>query len=181
MIFKKYDIPKVSLVSILSIDNLLYLPDFKSGERIFQIAKQVSFFCKKNSDFLLQTYTPDNPILETIQKMDYESFYKNEIESREIFSYPPFSNIIKLIYKHRDRYISESEAEKLAKKIIDLNLKNVQVLGPAPAYIPKIKNNYIWQIILKVKNTKEAKKEKDALLKNIPENWIIDVSPESLL
>lgn len=181
LLFKKYDIPKVSLVSILSMDNLFYLPDFKSGERIFQIARQVSFFCKKNSDFLLQTYTPDHPVLETIRKMDYESFYKSEIESRKAFSYPPFSQIIKLIFKHKNRYASETEAERLTEKIINLNLKNIQVLGPAPAYIPKIRNNYIWQIILKLNSKKEAEKEKNLLIKNIPEGWTIDVNPESLL
>ncbi|MBI3671233.1 primosomal protein N', partial [Candidatus Azambacteria bacterium] len=181
LLFKKYDLLKVELAAVLSMDNLLYLPDFRSGERIFQVASRISFFCGKNSDFIIQTYTPENPIFEIIKNMDYEKFYKNEIQSRETFGYPPFSSLIKLIYKNKDRKIAELEADRLTSKIEKLNLKNIRILGPAPAYIPKVKNNYIWQVIVKIKNTDDPKKEKDLLLKNIPEGWIIDVNPESLL
>ncbi|MEK7453036.1 MAG: primosomal protein N' [Patescibacteria group bacterium] len=181
LLFKKYNLPKIDLAVVLSIDNLLYMPDFRSGERIFQIAKDMALICNKKSDFLLQTYTPDNTLFEIIRSMNYESFFKNEILLREAFSYPPFTNIIKLIYKNKDKNLAESEAFRVADKINKSNFKSIQILGPAPAYIPKIKNNYIWQIIIKIKNIDDSVKEKDILLKSIPEGWIIDVNPISLL
>ncbi len=178
ILFKNKDIPKSDLVAILSMDNLFYLPDFKSGERIFQIAKNMSLFSSCDGDFILQTYTPENEVLQIIQKLDYDIFYKNEIEAREIFFYPPFSEVLKLIYKNKDSKKAEKSALLLIKKLKSLNLKDVIFMGPAPAYISKIRGQYIWQIVVKLKPGSKYKKD---IFKNVPNDWIVDVNPESLL
>jgi len=181
LLFKKYDLAKVELVAVLSLDNLLYAPDFKSGERVFNILSRISSFCKNKGKFYLQTYTQENPVLELAAKLNYDEFYKNEISAREIFSYPPFSKLIKLIYKNKNRSLAEREAEKLTEKFKKLNLSAIQLLGPAPAYIPKVRNEYIFQIIVKIKISGDLENKKNTLLKNVSEGWIIDVDPKSLL
>ena len=143
--------------------------------------RELFFLGKNKTKFLLQTYTPEHGIFEIIKDLDYRKFYKQEIESREAFGYPPFSKLVKLIFKDRNKDFAEKESKKMAIKINALKLTAVQVLGPAPAYIPKVKNEYIWHIILKIKNTKKGEEEKSLVFKNIPDNWTIDVSPENLL
>lgn len=182
LLFKKRELLKADLVCVLSLDNILYIPDFKSGERIFRIMREVSSLGKDKAEFLLQTYTPEHGIFDIIKNLDYENFYKQEIESREAFGYPPFSELVKLTFKNKDSSLAEKEAKKLAGKINNLQLKEIQILGPAPAHTPKIKNEYIWNVILKIQNDKNCEEEeKNTVLKNIPEGWTIDVNPESLL
>lgn len=181
LLLRKHGALKADLICILSIDNILYIPDFKSGERIFRIMREFSLFGKDKAKFLLQTYTPEHGIFEIIKDLDYEKFYKQEIESREAFGYPPFSALVKLIFKDKNKDFAGKEAKKMAAKISSLKLAAIQVLGPAPAYIPKVKNEYIWHIILKIENNEKGEEEKNAVLKNIPEGWTIDVNPESML
>lgn len=181
LLLRKHGALKADLVCILSIDNILYIPDFKSGERIFRIMRELSFLGKNKAKFLLQTYTPEHGIFEIIKDLDYEKFYKQEIESREAFGYPPFSKLVKLIFKDKNKDFAEKEVKKMAAKISSLKLTAIHVLGPAPAYIPKMKNEYIWHIILKIENNEKGEEEKNAVLKNIPEGWTIDVNPESML
>jgi len=181
LLFKKYDMPKVELVTILSLDNLLYTPDFRSGERVFNVFQNISTLCKSNGKLHLQTYTQENQVLELCAKINYEAFYKNEISSREMFSYPPFSRLVKLVYKNKDSRLAESEAVRLSEKLKKLELENVQILGPAPAHVPKVRNEYIFQIILKIRMAEDMENKKITLLKNIPEGWLIDVDPENLV
>jgi len=181
LLFKKYNMPKADLLAVLSMDNLLYQPDFRSGERIFKIARSMSSLGNKNSIFIIQTYTPENPTIEIASKLDYKKFYESEIAQRKVFSYPPFSHLIKLSYKSKYRQKADNESLKLAQKLKGLKLESVQILGPAPAYIPKIKQNYIFNIIIKIKDSKDFKKEKMMLLDKVEEGWTIDVDPENLL
>jgi primosomal protein N' (replication factor Y) len=181
LLFKKQELKKVNLVAILSLDNLLHIPDFRSGERIFSILKNISSFCKNKGKLYLQTYTQENQVLELAAKLDYDKFYKSEISARELFSYPPFAKLIKFIYKNKNKNLAESEAVRLSEKFKKLDMSNIQILGPAPAYIPKVRNEYIFQIIVKIKISDDFENKKSILLKNIPEGWIIDVDPSSLL
>lgn len=180
LLFKKYDMPKADLAAILSLDNLLYAPDFRSGERVFNILVKMSYFCKKSGKFYLQTYTQENPVLELCLRLDRDSFYKSEIAARKLFFYPPFAKLIRLSFKNKEKHFAEAEAVKLSEKLKKLAGENVQVLGPAPATIPKVRNEYIFQIILKIKTSEDMENKKTTLLRNVPEGWLVDVDPDSL-
>ena len=188
------DLPKVPLLAIISADTLLHLPDFRSGERLFQTINQLKKFT--NRQLIIQTYNPDSSSIILAVKNDFKSFYQQEIETRKILKYPPFSQLIKLAFRHQDPKKAFSEAKilfaKLSQQIkISKNFKEVilEIIGPAPAFIPKEKQKYIWQIIIKAKSIWLApQKERDDLLRQrnqflmtVPSNWEIDVDPETLL
>ena len=169
-------------IGVISIDTILHLPDFRAAERTFQLVYQL---IKMSDYFILQTYSSRNFSFQSAIRMDYETFYKKEIEERKTLGYPPFSRLIKLTCFNRDSDKGEKEARQIVdslnqtKKRLLLSDKQLIILGPAPAFIPRVRGQWKWNIILKIK--KENKKTKKELLKLVPQNWLIDVDPENLL
>lgn len=157
MIAKGLDNPNVTLVGVLSADSAFNLPDYRASERGFQLLTQVAGRAGRG-DFAgkvyFQTYSPDFYALQNAQNQDYETFYKNETEAREELAYPPFSRIVRLVTSSKNEF----RAEKLAQEIV-LRLKTIiekqgtaeflEVLGPAPCVISRIKDEYRFQIIIK--------------------------------
>lgn len=185
MIAKGWDIPGVDLVGIVLAETALNLPDFRSQERTFQLISQVAGRTGRKDNpgkVILQTYQPDNSTIQTAAKHDYITFFKNEIKQREELDYPPFSQLIKIIFRHKNKQKAHEKiinlANKLRSRISDLGFR-ISIIGPAPAFIPKIRNFYIWQIILKSKIFDVKLRNK--LLSVIPPGFLIDVDPESLL
>ena len=190
MILKAQDFKNVDLIGVVSIDSILNIPDFRSGERVFQTITKFLKLPKLNkAKIILQTYHPNNLIFRVALRGDYEDFYKNEIKDRRALTYPPFSNLIRLIYKNKDRKLCEENSKILAERLknriynIQYTKYKIQVLGPAPAFIPKERGRYIWQIVIKIRNESEKieNKLKNELLKIVPNDWTVDVDPESLL
>ncbi|EKD49728.1 MAG: hypothetical protein ACD_63C00064G0010 [uncultured bacterium] len=176
MIAKGWDLQKVATVGIISADTLLNIPDFRSNERTFELLTQVAGRTgrgKKKGSVILQTYNPENFIIRTAAKHDYKSFYKKEIRERKELNYPPFSKVIKLAYSSKDPKKASAEAEKLSKSLLKSKTKGCTILGPAPAFIPKIRGKYIWNIILKNWTNKD-------FLKKI-QSWSIDIDPINTL
>lgn len=157
MIAKGLDNPNVTLVGVLSADSSFNLPDYRASERGFQLLTQVAGRAGRG-DFAgkvyFQTYSPDFYALQNAQNQDYETFYKNELEAREDLAYPPFSQIVRLVASSRNEF----RAEKLSQEVV-LRLKTIiekqgtaeflEVLGPAPCVISRIKDEYRFQIIIK--------------------------------
>ncbi|PIZ56789.1 primosomal protein N' [bacterium (Candidatus Torokbacteria) CG_4_10_14_0_2_um_filter_35_8] len=187
MITKGWDFPKVGLVGIISADTVLNLPDFRSSERTFQLLTQVSGRTgrgRKNlGKVILQTYNLSNSAIKFASKHDFSGFFKEEIKVRKSLSYPPFSRIIKLIYSHKNEKKVIYKARGLARILKRKFKKNkeVEILGPSPTFISKVRGKFRWQIVVKIKKNVEDKKVKENLLKLMPSNWIVDVDPESLL
>jgi len=226
-----HDLPKAAVVAIISADTLMHLPDFRSDERMFQTILQLTNlvslppFVKKgwgefsdktnkmNSPYfpnplIIQTYNPQNKILQLAGEGNFKDFYKQEIETRQALKYPPFSQLIKLAYRHKDPKCAGQEAKILFAKLTQqINSSKIykdtvfELLGPSPAFISKQKGKYIWQIILKVKpywlpevglggqpevglqksDRDELLKTRNKLLSFVPPGWQIDVDPETLL
>ncbi|MBU1167176.1 primosomal protein N' [Patescibacteria group bacterium] len=183
MITKGWDLPKVDLVGIVSADVGLNLPDFRASERTFQLLTQVSGRTGRKDNrgkAILQTYYAENSIMKSVQHHNFLEYYQNEIKERKELDYPPFSKIIKLVIQDKN----EAKASKEATKTSDLLSKKIKefgfdLLGPAPAFIPKTHGSYKYQIILKfVKNEGPIK----AFLKEkLQPDWKIDIDPVSLL
>lgn len=181
MIAKGWDLPGVDLVGIISADNILNMPDFRASERGFSLITQVSGRTGRGQNrgqIILQTYNPENPILKMAAKHDYKSFFEDELPKRKELSYPPFSNLVHLSFSDKDPIKVEQSATDLNKKITQMSKNNgFSVIGPSPAFIPKVNNQYKWQIILKVNEAKNLDSVVEKMVELIPKNWKIDVNP----
>jgi primosomal protein N' (replication factor Y) len=160
----------VNWVGVLSADAHIYLPDFRSRERTFQLLTQVAGRAGrhiKEGQVLIQTYQPENPILQEVATGDYRQFYENEIAERKKHFYPPFSRLVLLVFSSKKEEAAREAATAWAAKLVSLSktLKPFEVLGPAPHFLAKLKNRYRWQVLLKtgqiLKLTAELKKLKD--------------------
>ncbi|MDR1511588.1 MAG: primosomal protein N' [Endomicrobium sp.] len=155
MVAKGFDFPKVSLVCIIDADTSLYIPDFKSIEKTFQLITQVAGrtgrgYAKGN--VIVQTNYPQHYAIEYAKKHDFKSFYKIEIEQRKKLSYPPFCDIAKISIKNKKMEKVDEDSEKLFFSLKDLVIKyklELEILGPVSAYIAKLNNIYRKYIIIK--------------------------------
>lgn len=154
MIAKGLDFKNVTLVGIISADLSLNVGDFRSQENTFELLTQVagrSGRDKKKGKVIIQTYRPDNFVIQAVKNSDYENYFKNELVERSAFSYPPFKNIItiKIIDKNRLETIDISRkfTNSLKKMLIDFD--QVEIIGPNPCKISRINNKHRYNIIIK--------------------------------
>ena len=162
MVAKGLNFPKVTLVGVLSADQTLYSEDFRSYERAFSLLTQVvgrSGRGDRPGRAIIQTYTPENPIMQMSAAQNYEEFYRSEIHIRKAMLYPPFSDIcmIGIASKKEDKCISA--AKKLTENLCTLMKENygdlpIRILGPSPASVYRVNNKYRYKIILKFRNSK---------------------------
>ncbi len=151
MVVKGLDFDKVSLVGILDADGLLAFADFRVNERAFQLMEQVSGRAgrkKEQGKVLIQTTNPKHPLLQLVQQHDYKQFFALEIEKRKEFFYPPFSRIVLLTLKHKDKNIVTAASEKLAT-LLKQDLKDF-IVGPAAPVVNRIRNQYLMEILIKL-------------------------------
>ena len=157
MIAKGLNFPKVTLVGVLNGDASLNIPDFRSGERTFQLLNQVAGRAGRSDllgEVIIQTFNTDHYSLIYAKKHDYLGFYNEEMKIRKILKYPPFYNLCVVKIQGADNIKCEEEANKIIS-YLKYNLKDEIILGPSPAVIPKINNIYYYQIIIKYKDTKK--------------------------
>ena len=190
MVTKGFDFPRVSLVCVVDADTSLYLPDFRSSERTFQLITQVAGRCGRaeiKGKVLVQTKHPENYALKFAKEYNYKDFYEQEIEFRKDLSYPPFCNIAKITVRNKDNKKSFEFTEKVYKFIeeqINKSSYPISLLGPAQSYISKLNGTYRWQIILKGnrKHLKEILEQLQSAIKLPAETFInIELDPSDLL
>jgi len=200
MIAKGLDFPNVTLVGVLSADTIVNMPDFRAGERTFQLLCQVAGRTgrgSKGGQVIVQTYNPEHYSIKYAALHDYDGFAKKELEYRKQLYYPPYGRLARIVLrgeKEQDvKARSLDIAEKLKEAIrlntgmaqSDRHKDKVEVLGPAPAPITRVKDNYRWHLIVKADNSENL----SMILKNIEsENRhskkvqiMIDVDPYMLL
>jgi len=163
MITKGLDFPEVTLVGVISADFSLDLPDFRAKERTFQLLTQVAGRAGRGNlggEVIIQTYYPDEWAIKLAAKHDFSTFYQTEIEQRKELGYPPFNHLILILFsgENENKVIAQSERFCLLLKqmLTRENFKDTEVLGPAPAPLSKIKNQYRWQAIIKTKITQKV-------------------------
>lgn len=152
MVSKGLDFDKVSLVGIFNADKMIHFPDFRAAERAFQLITQVSGRAgrrDKPGKVLIQTSNPQNRILQFILANDFEAFYEAEIPDREAYNYPPFSRIIEVTVKHQEQLLAHQAAARLAENLATTLGRN-RVLGPDKALVERIRNKFLFKIILKL-------------------------------
>lgn len=150
MVVKGLDLEAVALVGIISADSLLTFPDFRVNERAFQLMEQVSGRAGRADGVghvLIQAFNIQHPVLQWVKQHDVQAFYRHEIAYREHFFYPPFSRIIKIIFRHADEDKTIAASQLMADALTTIT--NISVQGPGPAIVPRVRNQYIREIWIK--------------------------------
>ncbi|MDU6295683.1 primosomal protein N' [Clostridium celatum] len=191
MVSKGLDFKDVTLVGILAADMSINIPDYRSGEKTFQIITQVAGRAgrgEKQGKVIIQTYTPEHYSLNYAINYDYEGFYEKEFTIRALMKYPPFGKIFLINGISKNEELLKEFMHKIFNIIEPLVKKeyDLEILGPIPCMISKIKENYRWQIIIKgefndefAKNIKELLYEEN---KNVYNDIriSIDINPNNL-
>lgn len=186
MIAKGLDLPAVTLVGVVSADVALTLPDFRASERAFQLLTQVAGRAGRGEApgrVIVQTFNPDHFCIQAAAQHDYATFSEVEISVRRQYNYPPFRRLVKLVYEHHDRYTAQIEAMALAsaleRTIHEERLPETDIVGPAPAFMERLRGRYRWQIILRGPDPLQALRAlpPDALTPG----WAVDVDPANSL
>lgn len=157
MISKGLHFPNVTLVGVISADIFLSLPDFRAAEKTFSLLTQVAGRSGRGDApgrVVIQTYNPGHYAIQTAVHQDYSLFFQKEMGYRRELLYPPFSRLLSLILRGKDEEKVGKNAERLSEVLLANNKEGVHILGPAPYYISKIKNNYLYQVILKTPDYK---------------------------
>lgn len=169
MISKGLDFKNVTLVGILAADMSINIPDYRASERTFQIITQVAGRAgrgEKQGNVIIQTYTPDHYSLKYAINYDYEGFYEREFTVRALMKYPPFGKILLINAISKKEDLLKQFMHKISNgiKLLVEKEKDIDVLGPIPCLIAKVKENYRWQIVIKGEFESEfAKKIKELL------------------
>jgi primosomal protein N' (replication factor Y) len=150
MVVKGLDFDNVDLVGILDADGLLHFADFRVNERAYQLMEQVSGRAgrKEAGKVLIQTMNPTHPILQLVQRHDYKGMFEEELIKRKQFSYPPFTRIILLTFKHKMKDVVENAAHQFADSL--KNKYGNYIVGPAEPVINRIRNQYLMEMLLKL-------------------------------
>lgn len=184
MISKGLDFPRVSLVGIINADATLNIPDFRSGERTFSLLYQASGRAGRSDtlgNVIIQTFNPNNPILQFVMEQSYEKFYNYEMNIRKKLKYPPYYFLVSLKVTSKDYEKCSKEATKVSN-YLKQNISDTSiVLGPTTANVFKVNNIYRFNIVIKYRFDDKlinTLKELDKLfIMNKDVNLEIDVSP----
>ena len=188
MIAKGLHFPGVTLVGIISADSALHLPDFRAGERTFQLLVQVAGRAGRGDaegEVIVQTFTPAHPSLQFAKSHDFDGFAVHELEMRKNFGHPPFSHLVLLTVRADTDQKAEFAARTLAKKLTDAVPPSVVVSPAAPAPLARVRGMYRYQIVARgqqIRAITQAIKETSAELK-LPKDvhLAIDVDPMAVL
>ena len=190
MVSKGLDFDRVNLVGIFDTDRMIHFPDFRSHERAYHLITQVSGRAgrkSKNGKVIVQTNDPDQELLQRVRNDNYKAFFQWEILEREHFYYPPFTRLIKIIFKHREKIVSFQAANFFVTDM-KKNLGNQRIIGPVEPLIGKIRNMYLHEITLKIEKqginlpaVKEYLKSVEQIMKQVPAfkriGVVFDVDP----
>jgi len=182
MLSKGLDLPLVTLVGIVLADVGLNLPDPFAAERTFDVLTQVAGRAGRSSlggRVVLQTFQPENYVIQAASQHDYAAFYARELEYRSQLGYPPFSRLVRIEYRSPDAAKAESEAHKLADRL-SADIRTGQrietdLIGPVPCFFAKMNGLYRWQIILRGPDPASLLRGK------VLAGWRLEVDPVSLL
>lgn len=152
MVAKGLNFPNLKTVGIILADTALHLPDFRATERTFSLITQVAgragrFF--PDGKVFVQTYNPENQAISFACSANTEGFYDFEINQRKLLSFPPFSRLIRLVFRSSNQIKAQKTSEDAANLIENLKIPRVEILGPSECPLSKISQNYRFQLILR--------------------------------
>ena len=186
IIAKGLHFPNVTLVGVINSDIILNFPDFRSGEKTFQLLTQVSGRAgrgDKKGKVIIQTYEPENNVIKDSKEENYDLFYEKEINSRKVFSYPPFSKILNIGFSSED----EARLLDISKKFYDeIKSQDIELYGPMPSMVYKVQKRFRMNIFVKG-SKKKIDKFKLFLKKKLNEfndtkvRIVVDIDPINMM
>jgi len=164
MVTKGLDFGDVGMVAAVNADNVIFYPDYRSAERAFNMLEQVAGRAGRRDGHglvVVQTYTPDHPVISFVRAHDYTGFFAHEIEERRAYNYPPFSRMIHIVLRHRDEHVLDTQARTYAERL--RALFGSRVAGPEPPGVARVQNLYIRRIMLRVETEASMPRVKEIL------------------
>ena len=174
-------VPLVTLVGVINADTALNLPDFRAGERTFQLISQVAGRAGRGTrggEVIIQTYAPEHYAIKAAAKHDYQAFYDEEIRQRKRLGYPPFRRLVRFLLRSSSPASAQTESRRLARVVqerITEKQAAADIVGPAPCFFRRLRGAYCWHFILR------GAYPLDLIPERIPDRWVVDVDPVSLL
>jgi len=181
LVTKGLDIPEVTLVGVVSADVALNLPDERAAERTYQLLAQAVGRAGRGERpglAIIQSYQPEHPAIQSVARGDARAFYDAELEQRRRFGSPPFGQLVKLTVGLADREGAEREGKAMVERLharAQDRGQDVDVIGPAPAYIARRADRWRFNVILR------GERPVELLDGSVDPPWSVDVDPESLL
>lgn len=179
MVAKGLDLPLVTVVGVISADTALQLPDYRAGERTFQLLTQVAGRAGRSplgGRVVIQTYTPEHYAIQAASRHDYGAFLRRELGFRRQHGYPPFGRLVRLLYTDEDQARVREQARELAAalnaRIRELGLPGTEIIGPAPCLRERLGGRWRWQIVLRGPDPRPLLAGETLL-----RGWRIDVDP----
>lgn len=183
MLTKGLDIAGVTLVGIVAADGLLHRSDYRAAERAFQTLTQVAGRAGRGDlpgKVIVQTYSPEHPVIQAVKTHDYYNFSKIELSHRAELNYPPYGKLILIKLSSIESNEVQQAAETIVDQLIDMVNTEYEILGPAPASIMRVARRYRWQILIKFPaETKVDLPDLNSLRSHLPKSvsMTIDVDP----
>jgi primosomal protein N' (replication factor Y) len=197
MITKGYDFPNVTLVGVISADLSLSFPDFRAGERTFQLLSQVAGRAGRGDQkgrVIIQTFNPDHYVIRSAMTHDFQSFFDTEKGLREQLGYPPFSNLACLRFQGESRKMTEEAVHQFSSDLRAVlrrwpkRGKEIQVLGPVEAPMSRLKGKHRWQLLVKSRSVSllrhllvEVEQSSIKALRSRDVHLVLDVDPYNML
>lgn len=196
MVAKGLDFPNVTLVGVLSADNMMHADDFRSYERTFSLLTQVVGRSGRGGlegRAVIQTFEPENPIISLAAAQNYEEFFKAEISLRRSMLYPPFADIAVAVFAGEDKQRAEEASRYFSSRLRELAEGRfsgipLRVLGPSPALVSRVGGKYRFRIIIKFKNSRRFREMMSELLLDIggkssfsDVSCYLDVDPDNII
>ena len=179
LVAKGLDLPNITTVGVVNADTSLHFPDYRSSERTFSLLTQVAGRAGRGnaaSQVFIQTYAPDHPAIRHARYHDYRGFYREERAIRAQYRFPPYAELIVATFGHRDEARAAQEAKTAAEHLsatIGLrNLGDIEVLGPSPAFVYRLKDEFRFEVTLK---GRDLHRVADGLPRG--RGWSLDVDP----
>lgn len=189
MIAKGHDVEKITLVGVMGLDANLGFPDFRAAEKNFQMLTQVAGRAGRGDNpgrVMIQSFNPTHPSIQLAATHHYKNFFELEGKLRQELNYPPFGKLIQFLFQSPSESRLIEAMHQLEKNIPLWKEENIQILGPAPQALAKLRNQFRWHFLMKGPSSKslnaKARQVIDWMgtnLKNV--RWTIDVDPQNML
>jgi len=177
MVAKGWDLGRVRLVGIVNADTSLHFPDYRSGEVTFSLLTQVAGRAGRGDEparVILQTYSPDHDAVRHAVTHDYRGFAHDEIRVRRALCFPPYSRLVTCTMSHAEDAAAEAAAQRCAEELSAIlgSGAGLDVLGPTPAFLHRLRGQYRWQVTVRGSEIERA-------FAHLPRGrgWSIDVDP----
>jgi primosomal protein N' (replication factor Y) len=180
MIAKGFHFPSATLVGVLNADASLSIPDFRSSEQAFQLITQVSGRAGRSElpgEVILQTFLPHHPVIRWAAAQDYNTFYAAELSERRLFSFPPFSHLVKISCAGKNSEETEQATQALHRQLAEQKIDGMELMPVLPAGHAKVKDLYRFQFVIKIASLQRLQSVLPSLISKTP--FKIDVDPVS--